>query len=269
MKEIDRPFALTSEQVAFFRENGFIHLKSVFSEELIARYRAEIVAKVRELSTETLPIARRDTYGKAFLQVMNLWRSSAVVREFVFGKRLARIAAELMGRSGVRLYHDQALFKEGGGGITPWHADQYYWPVSNENTITAWTPLTEISLPMGPLAFCPRSHRLQEGRDLAISDESEDTLKRRLLAYGTVEEPFDPGDVSFHLGWTFHRAGANSTERMREAFTIIYLDQEMRLSKPRNKNQQMDWERWCPGVQIGEIIASELNPVLYSADTSQ
>jgi hypothetical protein len=24
---------------------------------------------------------------------------------------------------GVRLYHDQALFKEAEGGITPWHAD--------------------------------------------------------------------------------------------------------------------------------------------------
>jgi ectoine hydroxylase-related dioxygenase (phytanoyl-CoA dioxygenase family) len=120
-------------------------------------------------------------------------------------------------------------------------------------------------LSMGALSFCPRSHRLQDGRDLAISDESEDTLKQRLGDYGTVEEPFELGDVSFHLGWTFHRAGANSSQRLRQAFTIIYMDRDMRLSEPKNKNQATDWERWCLGVRVGEIIASELNPVLYSS----
>ena len=264
VSEIDREYTLTPEQIGFFRENGYIHLRSVLSAETLERYRAEIAAKVRERSTETLPIDRRTTYGKAFLQVMNLWRFSEAVRGFVYGKRLARIAADLLEIDGVRLYHDQALFKEAGGGITPWHADQYYWPLSSDRTVTAWIPLVEINLPMGPLSFCPRSHRLLDGRDLAISDESEDTLKQRLAAYGTVEESFDLGDVSFHSGWTFHRAGANTSGRMREAFTIIYMDREMRLAEPRNKNQATDWERWCPGVRVGEIVASELNPVLYS-----
>lgn len=59
---------------------------------------------------------------------MNLCEHSQVVCEFVTGKRLARIAAELLEVEGVRLYHDQSLYKEPGGGITPAHADQYYWP---------------------------------------------------------------------------------------------------------------------------------------------
>ena len=54
---------------------------------------------------------------------------------------------------GVRLYHDQALFKEAEGGITPWHADQYYWPLSTSKTITYWIPLQAIPLEMGPLEF--------------------------------------------------------------------------------------------------------------------
>ena len=37
----------------------------------------------------------------------------------------------------VRLYHDQALFKEAGGGITPWHQDQHYWPLDTDRTITS------------------------------------------------------------------------------------------------------------------------------------
>ena len=261
--EPDAGYRLTADEINSFREKGFIHLRDVLTPEKLALYRAEIGAKVRELSAGIAPLERRDTYGKAFLQVMNLWRENDLVRQFVFDKRLARIAAELLEVAGVRLYHDQALFKEAAGGITPWHADQHYWPLSSDRAITAWIPLTAVSLEMGPLAFCPGSHRLQDGRDLEISDESEATLARKLELYGVVEEPFAAGDVSFHLGWTFHRAGANATSSVREAFTIIYLDQEMRLAQPRNKNQATDWERWCPGIRTGEVISSELNPVLY------
>jgi len=264
--EPDPGYRLTADQISSFRENGFIHLRDVLTPEKLALYRAEIGAKVRELSAGIAPLERRETYGKAFLQVMNLWRESDLVRRFVFDQTLARIAAGLLEVAGVRLYHDQALFKEAGGGITPWHADQHYWPLISDRAITAWIPLTAVSLEMGPLAFCPGSHRLQDGRDLEISDESEATLAHKLELYGVVEEPFAAGDVSFHLGWTFHRAGANATSGVREAFTIIYLDQEMRLAQPRNKNQATDWERWCPGIRTGEVISSELNPVLYRGE---
>jgi hypothetical protein len=50
---------------------------------------------------------------------MNLWEHSALVRDFVFGKKLARIAADLPEGDAVRLYHDQSLYKEASGGITP------------------------------------------------------------------------------------------------------------------------------------------------------
>jgi ectoine hydroxylase-related dioxygenase (phytanoyl-CoA dioxygenase family) len=262
--ELDSPFVLTEKQIAFYTENGYVKLKQVLSPELLAHFQGSIRARVAELSADAGPMEQRTTYGKAFLQVMNLWLESGEVKQFVFGKRLARIAAELMGVSGVRLYHDQALYKEAGGGLTPWHADQYYWPLSTDKAVTAWVPLQQTPAEMGPLAFCEKSHRFQIGRDLEISDESEMTLKQALSAFHMEESPFDLGDVSFHAGWTFHRAGANSTGRIREVMTMIYMDENMTLAAPKNKNQINDTERWCPGVKIGEIIASPLNPVLYS-----
>lgn len=263
-QELDRPYALTAEQIRLYRENGYVKLPNVFSPALLEHFRAAIATKVAQLNTQHLPLEQRSTYDKAFLQIMNLWTNSETVRQFVFGKRLARIASELMGCDGVRVYHDQALYKEPGGGITPWHADQYYWPVSNDNMTTAWVPLQDTPLEMGPLAFSERSHRFQSGRDLEISDQSEMTLKQALESYPLEESPYALGDVSFHTGWTFHRAGANSTARPREVITVIYMDKDMRLAAPRNKNQVLDTERWCPGVQVGERIASPLNPVLYS-----
>jgi hypothetical protein len=40
----------------------------------------------------------------------------------------------------------------------------------------------------------------------------------------------------------------------------------MRLAKPKNKNQIVDIERGCPGGEIGEILASPLNPIVYMRD---
>lgn len=264
-QELDSPFTVAPEQVRFYEEHGYVKLKHVLSPELLAYYRRAITERVAELSADALPLEKRDTYGKAFLQIMNLWKESETVREFVFGKRLARIAAQLMDVSGVRLYHDQALYKEPGGGITPWHADQYYWPVSSDKTVTAWIPLQETPAPMGPLAFCEKSHRFQGGRELEISDDSEVTLKDALKNFRLEESPFDLGDVSFHSGWTFHRAGANSTTKPREVMTMIYMDENIRLIPPKNKNHVLDTDRWCPGVQVGDVIASPLNPVIYSS----
>ncbi len=263
-EELDAPFALHPEQVRFYDQNGYIKLKHVLSAELLEHYRRIIQQRVAELSADALPLEQRTTYGKAFLQVMNLWTESAGVKEFVFGKRVARIAAELMNVSGVRIYHDQALYKEPGGGITPWHADQYYWPVDSDKTITAWIPLQATPAELGPLAFSERSHRLQVGRDLEISDESEVTLKQALQQFSLEESGYEIGDLSFHSGWTFHRAGANTTGRPREVMTMIYMDENIRIIPSRNKNHTQDMERWAPGLMPGDTLASPLNPVIYS-----
>jgi ectoine hydroxylase-related dioxygenase (phytanoyl-CoA dioxygenase family) len=187
----------------------------------------------------------------------------------VFSKRLGRIATELMQVDGVRLYHDQALFKEGGGGITPWHADQYYWPLETDKTVTAWIPLQATPLELGPLEFSAGSHRIVEGRDLEIGDESEVFLQQKLRVtdFKHVIEPFDAGEISFHSGWVFHRAGANVTKDMRKVMTVIYMDAQMRLKQPENKNQENDWHTWCPGAVPGEVIDTELNPIIFSHAT--
>lgn len=104
-------YPLTSAQIEQFRRDGFIKLKDVLDAETLSHYGQEITRLTIELNTQYVPLEQRSTYDKAFLQLMNLWEHSAVVNEFVQGKRLARIAAELLEVSGVRLYHDQSLYK--------------------------------------------------------------------------------------------------------------------------------------------------------------
>ena len=265
MNSLDTPYQLNPEQVDFYQKNRFIKLKNVFDAATLAHYNEVITRQVARMNTDPTALEDRDTYGKAFLQLFNLWRENDEVKTFVFSKRLAKIATDLMQVDGVRMYHDQALFKEGGGGITPWHADQYYWPLSNDKTVTAWIPLQETPLPLGPLEFSAGSHRIVDGRELKIGDDSEKLIaeKLRVTDFEHVIEPFDLGEVSFHSGWVFHRAGANVTDQMRKVMTVIYMDKNMMLQQPTNKNQENDWHTWCPGASVGQVIDTELNPVLY------
>lgn len=262
---LDTPYALSDDQIAFYQTNRYIKLKEVLDAPTLDYFNEVISAKVAELNTATQRLEERDTYGKAFLQLFNLWREDERIRALVFSRRVAKIAADLMQVEGTRLYHDQALYKEAGGGITPWHADQYYWPLQTDKTVTAWIPLQATPLEMGPLEFSAGSHQIVEGRELAIGDESETIIQQRLRVtdFKHVVEPFDLGEVSFHSGWVFHRAGANSTDQMRKVMTVIYMDRDMVLKNPENKNQEHDWNTWCPGATIGEIINSPINPVLY------
>ncbi len=266
--DIDSEYKISPAQVAQFQRDGYIKLKDVLSADVLDHYGKEITRQVLLLSKQDKPLEQRTTYGKAFLQIMNLWRQSEVVREFVFGKKLARIATDLLQTRGVRMYHDQALYKEAGGGYTPWHVDQFYWPLSSEKTVTAWIPLHAVPLENGPLMFSVGSQRIKVGRDLEISDESEKKIDEQLKLSNLPQDetPFDLGEVSFHLGYTFHRAGPNKTEKAREVMTIIYMDQDMRLVQPKNKAQESDWNGWMPGAKIGEVIDSPLNPVIYSRE---
>lgn len=262
---LDVPYALSDDQIAYYQTNRYIKLKEVLDAPTLAYFNEVISARVTALNTATQKLEERDTYGKAFLQLFNLWREDERIKALVFSRRIAKIAADLMQVEGVRLYHDQALYKEAGGGITPWHADQYYWPLQTDKTVTAWIPLQATPLEMGPLEFSAASHQIVEGRELAIGDESEIIIQQRLRVtdFKHIIEPFDLGEVSFHSGWVFHRAGANSTSEMRKVMTIIYMDRDMILKKPENKNQEHDWNTWCPGATVGEIINSPINPVLY------
>jgi ectoine hydroxylase-related dioxygenase (phytanoyl-CoA dioxygenase family) len=262
---LDANYSVTPAQVKYFSENGFIKIKNIFDASVIDYMNIVISKEVDRLNNQQIPLEERDTYGKAFLQIMNLWTHTEVVKDIVFSKKIAQIATGLMQTTGVRLYHDQALFKEPKGGHTPWHADQYYWPLATENTVTAWIPLQATPLNYGPLEFSAGSNRLTAGRDKQISDESQAFLEAELKnhKFEHVIEPFDVGEISFHRGWLYHRAGPNVSGNMRKVMTMIYMDKDTLLKTPENHNQQADWDAWCPGATVGEIVNTPLNPVLY------
>lgn len=266
LPELDSEYPLTGDQVAQYQRDGHILLRGLCSREEVEAYRPLIGTTTGRYSKETRKLEERDTYGKAFLQVTNLWRVNPEVARFVLARRFAQVAARLMQVPAVRLYHDQALYKEPGGGPTPWHQDQFYWPMATDRSITMWMPLVDVPIERGALTFASGSHTNMGVRPMAISDESE-----RVIAEVVEKEKFPiaveamkAGDATFHSGWTLHRAPGNQTDTLREVMTVIYYPADTRVSQPRDSYQQLDLDTFFPGRKPGEPADTELNPLLYS-----
>jgi ectoine hydroxylase-related dioxygenase (phytanoyl-CoA dioxygenase family) len=262
---ITEAYALDPEIIERFRRNGHVVLPEVASRAEVEQFRPAIQKGAAILRRETRPLEARDTYGRAFLQSCNLWQVEEAVERFVRAPRFGALAAALLGVDRVRIYHDQALFKEPHGGRTPWHQDEFYWPLDTEHTVTMWMPLHDVGPETGLMAFADGSHRLGDLRGREISDRSEAEFAALVAEQGlhvSETRALRAGDASFHAGWTLHCAGANTTGEVREAFTIIFFADGARLREPRNGYERFDATIWLPGVEVGEIAASPLNPLV-------
>ena len=269
LPRLDVPYALSGDARRDFERDGHVLLRHVASPDEVAAYRPVIREATLGNTVEKRPLNERDTYGRAFIQVGDIWKKNAAVAPFTLARRFARIAAELLGVAAVRLYHDQALFKEPGGGPTPWHEDQYYWPLDSDRTVTMWMPLVDIAADMGGMEFGSGTQRRPALAELAISDESE-AFFEGMAASGefavTKPVPMAAGDATFHAGWTLHRAMPNASNQMREVMTIIFFADGIRLLEPRYQERRSPFESLFEGLNPGDAAASDLTPIVYRAD---
>jgi ectoine hydroxylase-related dioxygenase (phytanoyl-CoA dioxygenase family) len=258
--------SISAEQITAFQREGHTLVKGVLRPDEVPHYREVINEAAYTFNTEKRKLEERDTYGKAFLQIMNLWAVDERVKRFTLAKRFAKIAADLLGVANVRIYHDQALYKEPGGGFTPWHQDQYYWPLDTTNTVTMWMPLIDIDEDMGMLTFASRSHKAGFVENVAISDESEAMLEKFIKDKGfevVRAKTMNAGDATWHYGWTLHNAPGNkSADITREVMTVIYFADGAHVTTPQNKHQEADRNAWLGGLAPGQKAAAALNPLV-------
>ena len=266
LPELSDDYALTPEQIANYRRDGHIKLSRVAASEEVAAYRPYLSEALMRYCIENRPFEERDTYGKAFLKTENLWEKNDACRRFVLARRFGKIAADLMGVDAVRLYHDQAIFKEAGGGRTPWHQDNFYWPLGTEHTITMWMPLVDVPTQMGTMTFATGSHKDGLFASVAISDESDAYFLRHIeeRGYDLTNSGFvGAGDATFHCGWTLHSAPGNACETTREVMTIIYYADGTPVVDPDKTGYGWDRHSFLPGCKPGDLAVSDRNPLVF------
>ena len=259
-------FQVTSEDIGAFQRDGHVFLPAVVPQDALVKLRP-IVKQIVGDETKDLPLLEeRDTFGKAFRHVWGLQEKSDELQPFIFARRFAQIAADLMSVPSVRFFYSQAFFKEPGGGFTAWHVDQVYWPLDTEHSITMWVPLIDVSAKMGALQFASGSHKGDHQHILKISDDSEAGYQRIIEEKGwksSEVRAMNAGDATFHSGWALHRAPGNETSITREVMSIVWFADGARLAE--GKDEEWDW-KWFPGQKPGELAGGPLTPVLYTRE---
>lgn len=268
---LDDVIDIDADAVAGYQRDGHAVIRGLASAAEAAAYRPLIEQAALDTAWDKRPLEERDTYGKAFLQSFNLWRVDPAIARFVLAPRFAKVAADLLGVDGVRLYHDQALCKEPGGGRTPWHQDQYYWPLDTDKTITMWMPLVDVPDEIGSMTFVTGSHRMGDLRGQRISDASDAEFSRLIAERDLPTHTYGgmpAGDATFHGGWTIHSAGHNPTDLLRTVMTVIYMADGVRvMPETTSKEQDFDRKVWLGDAPLGSLIESDRNPLIWSRAT--
>jgi ectoine hydroxylase-related dioxygenase (phytanoyl-CoA dioxygenase family) len=252
------------ELVEAFARDGFVVVPGLLTDGELDRFGAAVDAAVAERSRgDTRRLEDKSRYEQSFRQCQNLWEDSPDVRPLTFHPRVGRAAAELLRCDGVRLWHDQALYKEPGGRETDAHQDHAYWPIAETDQVTAWIPFDGSARDTGAMAYVPGSHRVGLDHFVDIfgvfTPEPDDILAHPDVAGVEpvlVEVP--RGSVAFHHGLTVHLAHPNRSDRMRRVHTVIYLrdgcTRSTRLPHPSVERA---------GIEVGAPIASPVTPVAW------
>jgi ectoine hydroxylase-related dioxygenase (phytanoyl-CoA dioxygenase family) len=254
-----KPYNLSSDKIIKYNEDGFVKIEKVIDPEFIHQIKKIVQSSVlirkgkdeRELRDKT-------QYEQSLLQCGYLCWDFPALKDLVFAKRFAGIAKDLLHADHIRLWHDQALFKEPAGRYTDVHQDCSYWPIFEPQfTITMWLALTDVPIEKGCLYFHPRTNdpNLKEYVDIFKQPHQPTMLKGK----EKILVPLKAGDATFHSGLTFHGAGNNRTNEMREAMTIIYIKDGVTFdsSDPRNRTHTS-----CVGLNNNDIINTRYTPIL-------
>ncbi len=258
--ELFSEYMLTEEHHQSFLRDGFIRLPNILSPGAVVRLRNELTSLLNEAF-------KKNNTNNRFLSLEMMWLENAIIRQYVLSPRIAKISADLLKAKSVRLYHDNTLSKEPGCGRTPWHYDDHHFPLATNDVVTAWIPAQPVPKAMGPLSFAKPLNVFNLVKNITFNknDTSYDKNVTRIFKENNVavdNKPFEMGEASFHHNLCFHTAGNNRTSQSRIVLANTYFADGARvIEKPTMVSG--DWQKFIPGVEPGEIAASDLNPVCW------
>lgn len=237
---------VTDEQVAFFREQGYLSLEVSLStpDEL-----AEIATVYDRLFAEMVgweqgaafDLAGTDDGPAALPQILGPSRFAPELKETRYYANAWHIAQRLLGPE-CQAGGDHAILKPARDGAeTPWHQDEAYWnPALDYHSLSVWVPLQAATVDNGCLHFIPGSHRLEvlphhtlnhDPRVHALEVDRFDGLEEFLAR--AVACPIPAGGATFHFSRTFHYAGPNLSDEPRRAHILGFSTPARERSVPR------------------------------------
>ena len=256
---------LTAHQIQTYQEDGFLVVDGFLSADELALWSQatdEAVAERLAARSPSLSSTSDDYYTQVFTQCLKLAETHDGIHEIMHDPRLGRIAGELAGVDGIRIWHDQALFKPPFGNPTSWHLDNPYWSFSSRNSISIWVALDNATQDNGCLYYLPGTQKTATHANAGIGRNQADLFKfyPQWREISTVGCPCAAGSAVFHNGLTAHGAGANMTNKARRAMTCAYMPE----GEVYNGSQNVLPEDYVKTLAVGDYLNNNLiNPLIW------
>jgi ectoine hydroxylase-related dioxygenase (phytanoyl-CoA dioxygenase family) len=269
--------SVTPEQVASYRDNGFLVIENFLDPEELAFWRSAVDEAVLERNGVKIPgtnirsededgsNTEMDYFANVFDQLLNLWQTNDKVRKLMLDNRLGKLASTLAGVNGVRIWHDQALIKRPWANPTSWHLDTPFWSFSDRRALSIWIALDDATVENGCLYFIPGSH-------LETTYENPGITKNMNAVFSFYPQfakkqpfcaPMKAGSASFHNGLCIHGAGANMTPGFRRAMTCAYMPEGCTFNGIQNILSDEMVKALTVGAPLND---NEQNPLIYTVD---
>ena len=201
-------------------------------------------------------------FGKVFDQLLNLWQTDEGVKELMCDARIGSMAANLAGVDGIRIWHDQALFKRPWANPTSWHLDTPFWSFSDRRALSIWIALDDVTPENGCLFFIPGSfHETTfENKGIGKNMDAIFEVYPRFINAKSAPAPMKAGSCSFHNGLTIHGANANMTGGFRRAMTCAYMPD----GNVFNGEPNILPESYLQTLKVGDLLNNEKqNPLIF------
>ena len=136
----------------------------------------------------------------------------------------------------ILLYNVTYIVKEAGAqSHVSWHQDLTYWGLSHDDQVSMWLALSPATAESGCMRMIPGSHT--SGRiDHEATEDRDNVLLQGQTVRGVEEDkavmcPLQPGEASFHHGWTLHASMPNRSADRRIGLNVQYLAAHVRQTK--------------------------------------
>jgi hypothetical protein len=254
------------EEIAFFRENGFLKVERITTDEEIAWLRKifEHIFSQEFAGQPGSPLNRSGTelpgqppasLSQAFFPEMYF----PDVMNTQFRRNAKRYAAALLGEDERDLTSwGHMIQKRPGGRAASWHQDHAYWqPELDYHALGVWLPMHDVTVPMGAMQFVPGSHK----RGLVAHRQEDEPIHNVLTVVEPVDMskavacPLKMGGCTFHHAETLHYTAPNTTDQVRMAFPMEFQIRPRRRAVP----EVMPW------VDENRAVTGP-RPLVYVAD---
>jgi len=262
-------FKLSADQVAFYRQNGYLAGIKLLNDEQVAALRTEVDELTnprhpgRQLFYEYNSNESTDPNTVLF-HALGAWRATPGLHDVLWNPAFVMAAAQLL-QAPVRFWHDQIFYKPARhGGVVAWHQDYSYWTRTTPMAhLSCWIGLDDSTIDNGCVHYVPRSHQweLLPITGLASDMDSIQTVlsEKQQNEFQPVPVELKKGEASFHHPLMVHGSFENQTERPRRAIVInAFADGVI-----SDSNEPL--LSGVPAIPRGERMQGQFFPLLFDS----